>query len=639
MKISLEQINNLLERELSQKEVEDAFSLHAFEIDEVIEDNGQVVFDVDVLPNRSSDALSVLGLARELSAILDIPMKEDLLQEDFESILSSLKEKENPELLQVERKDKEYASAYFSAYIKGVKVGESPKWLKDFLASQGQKSINNLVDATNYVLFFLGQPTHIFDADALKKDAESGAHRLAVRKAKEKEQFRTLDKQEFELSDRIRVIEDAVSGEPIAIAGVKGGESSGVSEQTADIVLESARFHPTLTRKVAQELSLRTDASKRFENDIPERLPVFGLKLLIDTVLELAGGELKATAVSYEPFAESPQLRLDMAKIQKLIGVDITKEQAGGYLKHLRFDVSGDVVKPPFWRTDIKIWQDLAEEIARLYGLSKIKPTALPQKTKDRKILPSFCHAELLRDELLADGFVEITNSTLQDKGELELANSLASDKNFFRDDLSYGMLKALDKNERNAPLFGIYDAIKLFEIGTVYKDTQEFASVCIGVRPLAKKKREARAQAILEELRAKLQEKFAVELPEAKGEVLEFPLSVLSAVACDKYPEPPSLENIQYKAFSQFPFVLRDIAVWVPEDEPADALATLIKENGGELLRRADLFDEFKKDARVSYAYHLVFQSDERTLTDEDVNKVMSKIESAIDAKGWEIR
>ncbi len=638
MQITLEQINEHLERPLSKEDVEQAFSLHAFEIDYIWEENGHVIFDVDVLPNRSSDCLSVLGLARELSAILDIKMKKDFLKEDFDTLYKKLKEKENETVLTVERKDKEYASAYLSAYIEGVKLKESPQWLKDFLASHGQKSINNLVDATNYVLFYLGQPTHIFDADKLQKN-QDGTLVLSVRAAREEESFETLDKQHLVLDPSVRVIEDATSEKALAIAGIKGGKDSGVSEQTVNIVLESARFDPTLTRKASQKLALRTDASKRFENDLPEKLPVFGLQLLIDTVLELAGGELRAVALSHESFKENEKVAFSLEKINKLIGVEVNKGEFENILKRLDFQLDDESAVAPFWRTDIKIWQDLAEELARLYGLSKIRSKSIPKSLKEQRVLKSYCISEFLRKTLLNEGFVEISTSTLQDKGELELENALASDKNFFRDSLSYSMQKVLDKNEKNAPLFGIYDAIKLFEIGTVYKGGKEFLSLVVAVRPLAKKKREEKAEKILQEIKAKLEAQFSVALSDPEGELWEMPLESFDAFECKDYPELPVLHALQYKPFSQFPFVLRDIAVWLPESEPKESLETLIKQHGSELLRRADLFDEYRKDGRVSYAYHLVFQAQDRTLTDDEVGAIMENIEKEITIKGWEIR
>ncbi len=630
MKISLNQINELLERKVTAKEVEKAFSEHAFEVDDIEEVQDDIIFDVDVLPNRSSDALSQLGLARELSAILNIPLKNDFL-------LQEKPEFEDNGFVSTSIDHNSSAHIYGAAYIEGVTVKESPEWLKSFLEKLGQKSINNIVDATNYVLFFLGQPTHAFDADKL-----SGTS-IGVRAAKEGERITTLDNEEYELNPEISVIYDANSSDEkaLAIAGIKGGLESAVTESTKNIIIESARFDPTKTRKAAKSLKLFTDASKRFENNIPQLLPFYGMRFLIDLILEIAGGELKGVSFTIEgAITENPYIDFDLNKINARLGTEISEDEAKEILSRLHFEFENGKVKAPFWRTDINIIEDLSEEIIRLHGLHKVKPQALPAQSKDKNILDSFYYAEKLRKFLLDKNWIEVTNSSLQDKGELRLKNALASDKNYYRDNLKYQLIKALDKNERNAPLLGIYDSIKIFEIGNVYKDGHEYTSVALAVRPIKKKKREANTMQILNEIKTELETKFNASLPEPDGEVLEFPLDVIKGTLDErKYPSLPVLPAVQYKPFSQYPFVLRDIAVWLPEGEDKERLEKLIQEKSGNLLVRMDLFDEYHKDGRVSYAYHLVFQSYEKTLTDDEVNTIMQEIEDKAREFGWEPR
>ena len=630
MKISLNQINELLEKPLSAKEVEEAFSLHAFEVDDIEEVEGDTVFDIDVLPNRSSDSLSVLGLARELSAILNIPLKEDYLEQDLPDF-------ESDRQLEVVIEESSSATLYGAALIEGVEVKESPDWLKDFLIKQGQRPINNLVDATNYVLFFLGQPTHVFDADKLQ------GKNIGVRLARQGESITTLDNEAYELDESISVIFDASSEDKkaLAIAGIKGGLDSAVSDATKRVILESARFDPVLTRKAAQKLKIFTDASKRFENDVPDLLPFYGMKLLIETVLQVAGGELMCSAfISAKEPRENPKMFLDAGKINKRLGLELEMQEMQEILKRLRFKVVRDIVQAPFYRTDIERLEDISEEVARLYGLSKIKAKALPESDSEKRILDSFYYAEKLRANFTDKGWVEVINSSVQDKGELKLANALASDKNFYRDDLSYQLKKALDKNERNAPLLGIYDALRIFEIGNVYKGGKEFTAVAFAARPIKKKKREAATLEILQKVKSEIESNFGISLPEPEGETLEFPLETLfKEEPKDGYIKLETLPNVQYEPFSQYPFVLRDIAVWLPESADKSELESLIQKHSGELLKRMDLFDEFAKDGRVSYAYHLVFQSKDRTLTDEEINEIMANIEKEAKDKGWEPR
>ena len=640
MKISLNQINEHLEKELSKEDVEKAFSLHAFEIDEIEENGGDYIFDVDVLPNRASDSLSVLGLARELSSILNIPLKKDFLQEKSVNDASEeLKSKENNFAIKTDIDYTEYSNVYISALIEGVSVKESPDWLKNFLEVQGQKSINNIVDATNFVLFYLGQPTHAFDADKLQK-GQDGAYHIAVRKAQKGEKIITLDNTEYELDENIAVIYDKASQDKsaLAIAGIKGGADSAVEGNTKNIVLESARFDPTLTRKASQALSLRTDALKRFENNIADFLPFYGMLLLIDTILKIAGGRLNGVSVSYTNLNENNSVDFDIDTINKYLGANFSHQEALDILKRLFFKVEENRAKAPWWRRDINIWQDIAEELARIYGLDKISPKPI-ENTEPNAYLKNYYYAEKLRKLLYDLGFTELTNSTLQDKGELKLKNALASDKNYFRDNLSYAIEKALDKNENNAPLLGIYDSIKVFEIGTVYKNGKEYVSVAIAARPLRKKKREQIAKELLKDVKSKIEDEFKVKLNDPETEILEFPLSDLFTEPASKYPKLATVGNVQYKPFSQYPFVLRDVAAWLNDKEDALQMEKIIKKHGGDLLVRMDNFDVFEKDGRVSFAYHLVFQSSEKTLTDDEVNLIMQNIETELSKSGFEVR
>ncbi len=633
MKISLSEIRELLGKDLSRKQLEEAFGLHSFEIEEIEEIEGDTVIDLDVLPNRSSDALSVLGLARELSAVLDVPLKDDLLKKP----LPTFKE---TDALKAHIDEDSSATVYGVAQINAVEVKESPKWLRDFLIRQGQKPINNLVDATNYVLFFLGQPTHVFDADKISGDKKI----IAVRPAHANEKITTLDDKEYELNESISVIYDAGSDkkEALALAGIKGGKHAELDSNTKNIILESARFDPTATRLASKNLALRTDALKRFENDIPDLLPFYGLDLLIKIIQEIAGGEL--VSVSFAQVKEprvNPKIKLELEKINKRLGTDFTMGYVKDILRRLDFEIEDDYARAPWWRTDIAILEDISEEIIRIYGLNNIAPQPLPNTDMKRDLLKSFYWSEKIRGFLAKKGFVELTNSSLQDKGELELANSLASDKNFYRDNLRYQVLKALDKNEPNAALLGIYDAFKVFEIGNVYKDGKEYSSVCIAIRPVAKKKREARAEQLISDLKAEFEKSFAVALPDSQEPgLLEFPLDLLFELPMEEeYPELPILKDLKYKAFSQFPFILRDIAAWVDSKDAEETMREIIKKHAGELLRRIDKFDEFEKDGKVSIALHIIFQADDRTLTDEEIGEIMQKIERDYAESGFEVR
>ena len=639
MQVSKNILQKLIGEKLSNNEIEKAYNLHAFEVEEVEQVLGDTVFDIDVLPNRSSDSLSWRGLAFELGAILNKPLKKDPLLEAHKKRGEILSQKSDK--LSVAVEDKEYCNIYATALIEGVEVQESPDWLKNELEKMGQKSINNIVDATNYVMFMLGQPMHAFDASKLEN---KDGYKIGVRKAKAGEKFISLDNNEYELDESISVIFDGNSEkrEILGLAGIKGGKNSGVDENTKTIILESARFNPTLARIASQKLKLRTDASKRFENDIPDELPESALVFALEIIKEVAGGNFKGVSVFAGDKRENPKISIDTEQINTLLGLDLQEKEIHSILNRLGFSISGNEVQAPFWRTDINIWQDVAEEVMRLYGFDNLPSREISKEKINDSILKNYFVSELLREFFIENAFIELTNSSLEDQGELKLKNALASDKSFFRESIAYSLKKALDKNEPNAPLFGIYDSFKVFEIGSVYKNGKEALHVAVAIRPVAKKKREQKTQDALAEIKRKLEERFAVSLPESEGEVLEFDLQEVFAdfKAEGDYPKLPVLPNIQFKPFSQFPFVLRDIAVWIPNDKNKTDIEEVIKKHSGDLLKRFDLFDVFEKDEKTSYAYHLVFQSDSKTLTDEEVNEIMKKIERELNSKeGFEVR
>src|SRR3989338_5477413 len=248
MKISRSWLQTFFKDPLPEaKTLADALTFHAFEIESIEND----VLDVKVTPNRGHDCLSHRGIAKELSAILNVPMKGDPLRMEV-SLTPTTNE------VSVSIDETQLCPRYIAGLIRGAKVGPSPHWLRNFLESIGQKSINNIVDATNFVMFSLGQPLHAFDAGQLSKKE---AYAIGVRRAKVGEKLLALDEKEYVLAENMLVITDRHADAAIGIAGVKGGKPAGISETTTDIIIESANFDGVSTRKTASALKLRTDAS------------------------------------------------------------------------------------------------------------------------------------------------------------------------------------------------------------------------------------------------------------------------------------------------------------------------------------------------------------------------------------------
>ncbi len=593
MKVSIAQLQKYFDTPLpSAAVIDSALTFHAFEIEERTDD----WIDVSVLPNRAADCLSHRGIAREISAILDVPMMQDSLRialPDFPKASS----------LSVAIEDPHKCFRYMGAIVRGVKVGPSPDWLKETLEVLGQRSINNVVDAANYVMLDIGQPLHVFDANKLSQ--KHGTYKIEVRNAHEGEHLTTLSGEEFTLSEEVLIIADGNNDTPLALAGVKGGMAAVVNETTTDLVVEAASFDGPSVRRSAARAKLFTDASLRFQNEPSPELAAYGMREVVALIADIAGGELEGVTDVYGAHeqAKPASVTVSLEKINRLLGSDFSREQVRKVFTRLvlPFDEVQDgwEVTPPFERTDITIPEDLVEEVGRIIGYDTILPKALPEP-RTPSDQAHFRGIERVKDFLLLRGFTEISTQTFAKKGNTVLANPLDKTKPALRTTLTTNMQDALLRARRYAPrVLGPNTTPKLFEIGNIF--------------PVGG-------------------ERLAVETSE--------PVNDIPKVIDDAEYVPKYFALGTYKPFSIYPFMLRDIAVWTPEGTKSGEVKALIVSSAGTLLVRADLFDSFTKSTRVSYAFRLVFESPERTLTDEEINVFMEKITKALGARsGYEVR
>ena len=598
MKVSREWLQRYFEKPLPDAEkLADALTFHAFEIESVEKD----ILDVKVTPNRGHDCLSHRGIAKELSAILNVPMKGDPLRMEV-SLTPTTNE------VSVSIDETQLCPRYIAGLIRGVKVGPSPHWLRNFLESIGQQSINNIVDAANFVMFSLGQPLHAFDAGQLSKKE---GYAIGVRRAKVGEKLLALDEKEYVLAENMLVITDRHAEAAIGIAGVKGGKPTGISETTTDIIIESANFDGVSTRKSASALKLRTDASSRYEQVISPDLCAYGMRAVADLILELAGGEIAGFVDEYPTKPERKAVSATTASINGILGSALTDADVGNALQRLdlHFTRSDDafVVEPPFERLDLAIPEDIAEEVGRIVGYDKIKPSELPPLSKKPEINPDFFAAERAREDLIAQGYSEVYASVFAEKGERVVANKVDGVKPYLRATLVDGLTDALERNRRIKDILGLND-VKLFEIGAVWKGGKE--TTMLGT---------ADEKGVREELLEKVY----------RGDA-----SIQLG-----YEELPLSSAERYQPFSKYPFIVRDIAMWVSAGTEEEDVLDLIRKNAGELLVKSHLFDQFEKGERMSLAFRLVFQSFDRTLTDFDANERMESMSAALKAKGFEIR
>lgn len=613
---------------------------HSFEVAEVVKkDDDDTIITVDILPNRAHDASSYYFFAKEVAAISGKKVKP------VPECKVDISDIEPP---QISIEDTGGCNRYCLQKIENVEVKESPDWLKDILIRIGQKPINNIVDATNFVLWSYNQPTHAFDADKIEGE------KISVRHAQKDEKITTLDGKEVVFGGSELVIADEES--PIAIAGVKGGNKAEVTNKTTSIILESANFDPVSVRKTSRKHGIVTDSSKRFEHHISPELVRTALELLTHMVINLAGtSNTKVSEIvdKYPNKQEKVQVQVSVDTVNKILGIDITDKDIAQILTRLQFEHVFDSgvfsVTAPSERLDIKKTEDLVEEIGRIYGYNNIEAQPIPEMDFSPQISKEYFTISALEDTLLGEGFSQIETYALQKKGDIEIANPLARDKGALRKNMARGFKDALSLNTYNMDLLGL-SQVKLFEIGTVFTKDGEETHFALGIKNgklyKGKKDEEIYLDTVIESLNSQLgtviHKKDGVLEKGEFGLIFEINISQIDITPKDTYKALDGFMSAQgtYQSPSSYPFVIRDIAVFIPANTSKEELEKLIKEKAGELLKQKFLFDVYEKESQTSYAYRLVFQSYEKTLTDEEVGNIMAQIEAEIGKKeDWSIR
>ena len=584
----------------------EALTFHAFEIEEIVQVENDEVLDVKVTANRGHDCLCHRGIAKELSAILNIPIKQDPLR----TVLTPI---QPTETISIEIVEPTLCLRYVAGLVKNITVGPSPDWLRGRLEAIGQKSINNVVDATNYVMFGLGQPLHAFDAgklvlsDQLSASGEISEYRIQIRKARGGEKIVTLDNKEYELPGATLLIVDGNSDTPIGIAGVKGGMPASITFETTDIIIESASFEGASVRKAAQALKLRTDASARFEQVISPALAAYGMRAVVDLIVEVARGEVVGFHEAYPTPLPPVQVMVSTSRINMTLGTSLSDADVIDALR--RLDLShiqseeNFVVHVPFERLDLVITEDLIEEVGRIVGYDKVPATHLSPFAGAPAINETFRAAESVREDLIARGYSEVYTSVFADSGERIVLNKVDGMRPYLRANLIDGLSEALQKNARNKDFLGTSET-KLFEIGTIWSGGGE--EIVVGMVADGQKA-----------------EQKTLEAHTKSGSYENLPFSVAT----------------RFVPFSRYPFIVRDVALWTPAGMDPEEVLRLIKEEAGDLLVRISLFDTFQKEDRISLAFRLIFQSLDRTLTDIEVHAIMEKVYALLRAKGLEIR
>ncbi|MDO8482717.1 MAG: phenylalanine--tRNA ligase subunit beta [bacterium] len=625
MKISYKWLQSYFEEKLPEPDVLAERITFGFAEVEGVEKKGEdTILDIKVLPDRACYALSHRGVAYEVSAILGLPKK---------AVEYPLPEIKKVRSLSVNVEASDLCPRYMARVVLGV-TSKEMSWVGEHLEAVGQRSINPIVDGANLVMFDRGQPLHAFDADKVK-----GA--IVIRRAKEGEKITTIDNREVNLDESVLIIADEDG--PLGIAGIKGGKRAEVTTATKNLILESASFDASHIRKTSERLGIKTDASKRFENRLSASLAAKGMEDFSAYLFEMdktaSFGEIMD---SYPEKLKVKSLKVAKEELDAKIGIELTDKQVEDIFSRLLFEFEkekdGWKVTPPLFRADITISEDIAEEVGRIIGYDKV-PATLPQNRTEPTVVPKeFYYEWKIREVLTGAGFSEVMTSSFSEQGSVGILKPLAADKSFARPDLRGSFAEALKMNSLNAPLFGAAET-RIFEIGRVFTEAGERTALAVGFSG-PKKKITIELAATVTLLSEKLG---AVLSGETKDGIVECNLDSVFT----KLPEPqtwditiPAVQNNKFQPFSSYPFIVRDVALFVTTETTPESVKKIIKENAGDLvIRGPELFDEFSKDGKKSLAFRIVFQSFDRTLSDEEVNKVMEKIYQTLKGKGWVVR
>lgn len=632
--------------------------------------------EFEITSNRP-DCLSVTGLAREAAATYHVPL--NLKKPTFQGIDGNIQDE-----LQVEIQNKEKCPRYAAGIVKNVKIAPSPRWMRERLRASGVRPINNLVDITNYVMLEYGQPMHAFDLRYVKDG------KIVVRNAAEGETITTLDGVTRTLSPEMLVIADAEK--PIAVAGVMGGEYSGIMEDTNTVVFESAYFEPVQVRRTAKKLGMRTDASARYEKGLDPEGCLRTLERAFELVELLGAGEPVRTHIDLD-YNEKQRNRIpfDPDWINKFLGTDISREEMCDTMKMLEIEVDGDTCISPSFRIDLERPADLAEEVARIYGYNNIPSTvikgvanaSLTPKQKFRRTLENAtvavgCYGILTYSFISPKYFDKIAlpaDSSL--RKTVVISNPLGEDTSVMRTTTLPSMLETLSLNYKNRNA-----AVALYEIGKeylptapdklpeepdrltigMYGDDADFFTLKGMVETILETAglhdctyKACGTDAPFDEICALHPGRSAViyagETPIGYlGEVhptvqKNYEIGTRTYVAkllIDEM-QPLAQTEITYQPLPKFPAITRDLSLVCADKVPVGDLQAAMKNAVGNILEQITLFDVYKGEqiaaGMKSVSFSIRMRSHEGTLTDEQADAAMKRVLKALKEHGATLR
>jgi phenylalanyl-tRNA synthetase beta chain len=632
-----------------------------------------IILQIGITPNRG-DALSHIGVARDISALTAKPLKVQSIPEPDKIAAPVQIEIEAPEL----------CPRYSAAVIEGITISSSPEWMQQALESVGVRPINVIVDITNYVMMEYGQPMHAFDMDKI----EGG--KIIVRASVPDEEFVTLDSKSHKLPGSSILICDGKK--PVALGGVMGGENSEIDEGTTNILLESAHFNPSAIRKTAKKLAINSEASYRFERFTDPDGTVIALNRAIQLILELTGGTYKGTTDAYPAPAAIPDVVLRYARIKKILGIEIPKDDVLRILGALGFGIKdqGDTVlcSPPGFRTEMDREIDIIEELARIYGYDKIPtPERITMNVSSRHDEDAF--VDTIRQLGIGLGFNELMSPSLMSIEHAELfapgktisvMNPVNAERPAMRTSITPSLLEAIRLNLNN----GVGN-LQVFELGAIFKKASEgeetyvpgyneYFTVGFALSGDASEREwhgDARAydlfdlkgkiEALLQKLhiqqydflssdksstlsanglQVRINGKVAGQLVELTKETLiafdvEQPVYVAELTLKDL--REAATPITRFSPVPKYPVVFRDLAFVLSSSVPASKILNAIAQAKTKYLLHSKVVDLYRSDSlgkdMKSIAVSMSFQAPDKTLTDSDIDKEIQAITRIIES------
>ena len=628
--------------------------------------NDDTVVEFEITNNRP-DCYSIIGLARESAAAFGKTMRH------HEPVVNGSDAGSMYELLDVEVPAEALCNRYTARMVKNVKIGPSPKWLRERLRANGVRAINNIVDITNYVMLEYGQPMHAFDYRYV------GSGKIVVREAEEGETLTTLDGNVRQLQPGMLVIADETK--PIGLAGIMGGENSEIMDDTTTVVFESANFNGTSIRQTALALGMRTESSGKFEKNLDPMMTVPAVQRACELVELLQYGDVldgTIDIINYVP--EEKTLTLEPEKINKLLGTGISKEDMVKYLNLLEIAVEGDTIHVPSFRPDLNLMADIAEEVGRSYGYNNIPTTAFQTSTqggyapemvfeaKAGQVCRSLGYSEIITYSFVSptifDQIRVAADSPL--RNTLKIQNPLGEDTSVMRTIALPSMLDILSRNNAYQN-----KSAKLYELAKIYlpKECQvlpeEPKMLVLGTYGAGETffTLKGELEAVFAGLRLKKASYTAVKdnpsyhpgrcaMVTVDGVDVGYMGQVHPLVAknygidAEVYCAEISLTKLfdlqlpeaTYTPLPKYPTVTRDLALLCDEEITVAQAEAVIEASAGKLLRSVRLFDIYRgtgvPEGKKSMAFSMELRADDRTLTDADSEAVMSKVLAAAQEK-----